>query len=75
MKKPKKGKSSSKGKLAQDFIKSLPEARAESLSPENLTYCSNCQTNLKTSEQALYVEEEVGSVFCSEDCIDLKKTI
>ena len=31
--------------------------------------CYNCGTNLKNSERALFVEEEVGRIFCSEVCI------
>ncbi len=32
-------------------------------------HCVNCQTNLLPGSQALFVEEEVGRVFCSEECI------
>jgi hypothetical protein len=31
--------------------------------------CANCGTDLRSAEKALFVEEEVGRVFCSESCI------
>lgn len=31
--------------------------------------CAECGTDLRTAEKALFVEEEVGRVFCSEPCI------
>ena len=31
--------------------------------------CANCAKSLKGSERALFVEEEIGRIFCSEECI------
>ena len=31
--------------------------------------CENCSKGLSGSDRALFVEEEVGRIFCSEDCI------
>ena len=31
--------------------------------------CTTCSKDLKGEERALYVEEEIGRIFCSEDCI------
>jgi len=31
--------------------------------------CADCEKDLKGSDQVLFVEEEVGRVFCSEECI------
>jgi len=31
--------------------------------------CHHCQTGLENRERALFVEEEIGRVFCSEECI------
>lgn len=31
--------------------------------------CHHCQTNLERSDRALFVEEEIGRIFCSEECI------
>lgn len=40
---------------------------AENTRPEEL--CSHCSKGLESADRALFVEEEVGRVFCSEDCI------
>lgn len=37
--------------------------------PEEIERCYACEKGLKTQDRALFVEEEVGRVFCSEDCI------
>ncbi|MEO7161335.1 MAG: hypothetical protein ABI041_00300, partial [Bdellovibrionia bacterium] len=31
--------------------------------------CENCSKDLSRTERALFVEEEVGRIFCSESCI------
>jgi len=31
--------------------------------------CKNCSKHLETDDRALFVEEEIGRVFCSEECI------
>ena len=36
---------------------------------KDLEICKNCMKDLTGSDRALFVEEEVGRVFCSEDCI------
>jgi hypothetical protein len=32
-------------------------------------HCTHCEKKLQTADKALYVEEEVGRTFCSEECI------
>ncbi|MBN20944.1 MAG: hypothetical protein CL678_06595 [Bdellovibrionaceae bacterium] len=34
-----------------------------------LTHCEHCNTGLDKDDRALFVEEEHGKIFCSEDCI------
>lgn len=46
------------------------KAVAKSELPQSQTeYCYACSKDLKSQEKALFVEEEIGRVFCSEDCI------
>jgi len=50
-------------------------SRSASTSPEaphsltDLERCYACEKALQTQDRALFVEEDVGRVFCSEDCI------
>lgn len=44
----------------------LSDVSAISVSQE---HCTSCGKGLKGEDRALFVEEEVGRVFCSEDCI------
>ena len=47
---------------------SLPHASTEKVqSTEEL--CQNCAKDLKGSLRALFVEEEIGRIFCTESCI------
>src|SRR4051812_14872380 len=43
----------------------IPKTRAI----KHFEICKNCSRNLSGSDQALFVEEEIGRVFCSENCI------
>lgn len=52
----------------------IPRAVSPKLGPKaeskpDLESCRNCGTDLAKSERALFVEEEVGRIFCSEECI------
>jgi hypothetical protein len=37
--------------------------------PASQELCNHCSKDLKKEDRALFVEEEIGRVFCSEDCI------
>ncbi|MCM2278275.1 MAG: PBECR2 nuclease fold domain-containing protein [Oligoflexia bacterium] len=37
--------------------------------PASNEICANCSKDLTGNQRALFVEEEVGRIFCSEDCI------
>jgi hypothetical protein len=43
--------------------------RKPRVEPANDEVCHQCSKDLRNEERALFVEEEVGRVFCSEDCI------
>ncbi len=49
--------------------KSKSRSSKQEVSADKKGQCYNCSKNLKGVERALFVEEEVGRIFCSEDCI------
>ena len=56
--------------------KALPKKQARSKSrpkdaakEQAVEQCSHCEKKLQTDDKALYVEEEVGRTFCTEECI------
>jgi hypothetical protein len=51
---------------ARDSSGDLSDVSALSISAE---HCTACGKGLKGEDRALFVEEEVGRVFCSEECI------
>jgi hypothetical protein len=46
--------------------RNLRDVSALSISAE---HCTSCGKGLQSEDRALFVEEEVGRIFCSEDCI------
>jgi hypothetical protein len=58
--KNKKGSPKSASKRA-----SVAKSPAADLSED----CAHCKSSLQAKDKALFVEEEIGRVFCSEDCI------
>lgn len=48
-------------KTKKSTKKAKPELKAEE--------CVGCQRSLQAADRALFVEEELGRIFCSEDCI------
>ncbi len=42
---------------------------SKSLKRATQELCENCSTDLTGAERALFVEEEIGRVFCNEECI------
>ncbi|MCM2322431.1 MAG: hypothetical protein NDJ90_04130 [Oligoflexia bacterium] len=46
-----------------------PVSRAEPKSQVTAESCAHCAKDLTGNERALFVEEELGRIFCSEDCI------
>jgi hypothetical protein len=67
-----KGVSSSRGLKKATSQVAPPSARLKAprkgKSKEG-EFCHHCGKNLVGAERALFVEEEVGRIFCSEDCI------
>lgn len=60
-------RASSKGVAAKKIEEVLPiVASSVSTKPEA---CVHCNKKLSKTDQAYFVEEEIGRVFCSEDCI------
>lgn len=59
---PRSLKKAAKGPIqAKKASRPLPEVNTEE--------CAHCAKDLNQAARALYVEEEVGRIFCSEDCI------
>ncbi len=71
------GKSASAGRAAKQDLEARKEARKSSKSErsafqskkEPAESCYHCSSVLESDERALFVEEEVGRIFCSEECI------
>lgn len=63
---PRKARASKKVEGDASSSKNLRDVSALSVSQE---HCSSCGKGLQSNDRALFVEEEVGRVFCSEDCI------
>ncbi len=75
----KAGRKSSSAKKSTQSIRSKPPRQARSkkkkksqgavLHARDAEHCAYCGTDLRGAERALFVEEEVGRIFCSEECI------
>lgn len=52
--------------LVPEVARDLSDVSALGVSAE---HCTACGKGLKTDDRALFVEEEVGRIFCSEECI------
>ena len=60
------------GKPGAPSNKRAPASKAKAqakVSEKAADICGHCENALGSAERALYVEEEVGRTFCSEDCI------
>src|SRR5947209_5507412 len=52
--------------VRRDFPAENTVERTQAASQE---LCTHCSKDLSREDRALFVEEEIGRVFCSEDCI------
>jgi hypothetical protein len=55
--------------LNSDDIKHSHQNPAKFNKEKDSEFCENCLKDLSHTERALFVEEEVGRIFCSESCI------
>jgi hypothetical protein len=55
-------KKTARGKIDQTHTKKKSKL-------EKINICENCSTGLFENDRALFVEEEIGRIFCSEACI------
>ena len=50
-------------------LKRAPKPRLSAKPKVDENHCASCSLDLRSGDRALFVEEEVGRVFCSEECI------
>src|SRR5947209_5313584 len=67
-KKPRRKAEASRKSVAARAPQSVKQQARKSAIPDQEA-CRNCNKDLSGNQRALFVEEEIGRIFCTEECI------